>query len=348
MFRSAARGAFRLSQRLAFRTFSAQARSAARVGTTASAMAALWMMSSSVYADTSVNYDDVRKTIVEIMDAPGFDDGSFGPIFIRLAWHAAGTYDKITRTGGSMGATMRFAPESEHGANAGLGVARDVLEKVKAKYPGISYGDLWTLAGAVAVEEMGGPKIKWKPGRVDATSGDGCPPDGRLPDAAQGASHLRDVFYKMGFNDQEIVALVGAHCFGRCHPDRSGFSGPWTRAPTTFSNLFFKELLENKWEIKKWTGPKQYADPSGALMMLPADMSLLEDPKFRKYVERYAKDEKAFEKDFAKAFSKLLALGMDHKADAKKRKTKYLAGFALGLAGLAATAQLTGGSNHSS
>jgi cytochrome c peroxidase len=53
------------------------------------------------------------------------------------------------------------------------------------------------------------------------------PPNGRLPDAAQGASHVRDIFYRMGFNDQEIVALSGAHSLGRCHTDRSGFSGPW-------------------------------------------------------------------------------------------------------------------------
>jgi len=63
----------------------------------------------------------------------------------------------------------------------------------------------------------------------------------------QGAPHLRDIFYRMGFSDQEIVALSGAHSMGRCHPDRSGFKGPWTNAPTTFSNLYFKELLEKKW-----------------------------------------------------------------------------------------------------
>ncbi|KAH0445880.1 hypothetical protein IEQ34_025286 [Dendrobium chrysotoxum] len=54
---------------------------------------------------------------------------------------------------------------------------------------------------------------------------------------------------RMGFNDQEIVALSGAHSMGRCHPDRSGFKGPWTNAPTAFSNLYFKELLEKKWYI---------------------------------------------------------------------------------------------------
>jgi len=227
-----------------------------------------------------------------------------------LAWHAAGTYDKASGKFGSNGATMRFHPESQHGANAGLTVARDQLQKVKAQYPGISYGDLWTLAGVVAVEEMGGPKIKWSPGRVDAIAGEACPSDGRLPDASKGAPHVRDVFYKMGFDDREIVALAGAHCFGRCHTNRSGYTGPWTRAPTTFSNLFYKELLENKWTPKKWNGPLQYEDPTGQLMMTPADMAFAEDPAFRKYVEQYAKDEKLFEKDFAKAYSKLLSLGV--------------------------------------
>ncbi len=50
-----------------------------------------------------------------------------------------------------------------------------------------------------------------------------------------------------GFNDQEIVALSGAHTLGRCHADRSGYVNPWTNAPTTFSNLYFVELLNNKW-----------------------------------------------------------------------------------------------------
>eukprot|EP00965_Chrysotila_dentata_P064914 2151830-Pleurochrysis_carterae.AAC.2 len=56
---------------------------------------------------------------------------------------------------------------------------------------------------------MGGPSIKYRYGRVDAAGPEECPPDGRLPDAHKGAPHLRDIFYRMGFNDQEIVALSG-------------------------------------------------------------------------------------------------------------------------------------------
>lgn len=87
---------------------------------------------------------------------------------------------------------MRFQPESLHGANAGLHVAREVLEKIKQEFSWISYGDLWTLAGVAAVQEMAGPKVPWRPGRIDGFESH-VPPDGRLPDASQGAPHIRDV-----------------------------------------------------------------------------------------------------------------------------------------------------------
>lgn len=96
-------------------------------------------------------YDDIAKILEE---DPDYDYGSYGPVFIRLAWHASGTYDKATGTGGSNKGTMRYEPESKHDANAGLHVARAKLEKIKSKYPWISYGDLWTLAGVVAIQEM--------------------------------------------------------------------------------------------------------------------------------------------------------------------------------------------------
>jgi len=66
-----------------------------------------------------------------------------------------------------------------------------------------------------AVEEAGGPMIPWRAGRSDADDGTKTVPDGRLPDATQGAAHLRDMFYRMGFNDKDIVALSGAHSMGK-------------------------------------------------------------------------------------------------------------------------------------
>ena len=93
---------------------------------------------------------------------------------------------------------MRFEPEALHDANNGLDVARVLMEKVKAEFPWISYGDLWTLAGVAAVQEMAGPKIPWRPGRIDGFAKDATP-DGRLPDAALGAPHVRDIFNRMGY-----------------------------------------------------------------------------------------------------------------------------------------------------
>lgn len=134
----------------------------------------------------------------------------------------AGTYDKNDNTGGTNGATIRFPPESTDPDNAGLSIIRDLLHPVKAKYPSVSYADLYVLASAAAIEFVGGPKIKVNLGRTDEHNNAKCPANGRLPDASQGADHLRKVFYRMGFNDQEIVALSGGHTLGRCHLVRSG------------------------------------------------------------------------------------------------------------------------------
>ncbi|KAF9937918.1 heme peroxidase [Modicella reniformis] len=70
-------------------------------------------------------------------------------------------YTIQSKDGGSCHATMRFKPEAGHGANAGLGIARERLNRVKDQFPEISYGDIWTLAGIVAIQEMGGPIINW-------------------------------------------------------------------------------------------------------------------------------------------------------------------------------------------
>ncbi|KIY53630.1 heme peroxidase, partial [Fistulina hepatica ATCC 64428] len=262
-------------------------------------------------APTKDDYQKVYNKIAELLDeAEDYDDGSYGPVILRLAWHSSGTYDKDAKTGGSNFATMRFEPESLHGANAGLDVARALMEKIKLQFPWISYGDLWTLGGVAAVQEMGGPKIPWRPGRVDGYATDATP-DGRLPDASQGADHLRQIFYRMGFNDQEIVALAGAHALGRCHPDRSGYSGPWTFSPTTLTNDFYKLLFDEKWVWKKWNGPKQYEDKStGTLMMLPTDYVLVQDKSFKKYAKQYADSEELFFNDFSKVTSRLFELGV--------------------------------------
>lgn len=274
-------------------------------------------------------FDDFQKIYNDIAEKVRDEDdadqgaGRYG-LLVRLSWHASGTFDKKTGTGGSYGGTMIYSPESSDGANAGLEVGRDFLAEFQEKYPWISRGDLWTLGGVVAVQEAGGPKIPWRPGRVNCTDRSKVPQNGRLPDASQGASHIRDVFGKYGFNDEETVALIGAHCLGRCHTWRSGFDGPWGPSPNMFTNDFFVRLLD-EWRVRKWDGPKQYEDvETKSFMMLPTDIALKEDSKFLKTVKKYAESQDAFFADFSKAYVKLLENGVTFAKDSKHFEFKTL------------------------
>jgi len=235
------------------------------------------------------------------------------PMAIRIAWHAAGTYDATDGgTGGSNGATMRFEPEHSDPANAGLFIIHDLLLHVKRLFgSSLSFADLWTLAGCKAVEFMGGPRIPFHFGRIDAVdASSNVPRNGLLPDASQGAAHLRDVFYRMGFSDRDIVALSGAHTVGRCHKVRSGYDGAWTRKPLQFDNEYFKNLMTLEWKVRDWSGPLQFTDvETETLVMLPTDMALKTDPVFRPIAQEYADDQAAFFRDFSSAFGRLVANG---------------------------------------
>lgn len=285
------------------------------------------------------DFDKVKGQISDIINDidvinPSCDDGAQGggggvaPMFLRLAWHSSGTWDKDAKNGGSEGGTMRFKDEGSHGGNAGLHHARALLEPVKADNPNLTYADLYVLSGVVAIDEMGGPNIGFRWGRSDAQkeaspqedprfSPDGRLPDGDKPTRAETIQHLRDIFYRMGFDDQAIVALSGAHAVGRCHTDRSGYWGPWNYAETTLSNAYFKLLLDPTmgWKPKTqhfgkpWTGPPQFVSGNDELMMLHTDMALTWDPSFKKWVEIYAADEERWFKDFSSYYQQLNELG---------------------------------------
>lgn len=215
---------------------------------------------------------EVRNAIHAVMFDPSHDDGSFAPLLIRFAWHNCGTYDRESNTGGSNGATMRFGAEANDPENAGLDKAKALLLPIHKQFPWLSLADLWILAGYVAIEAAGGPRIRFAHGRQDFTAeeavaiyGDsGCPfgdgkfnPHGsRLPAADLGQDEsvpasapmcqkeaptinaMRSTFSRMGMNDQETVALILlGHQFGRCHREVSGFEGPWwARDPTTWNS----------------------------------------------------------------------------------------------------------------
>mmetsp|Transcript_7017 Transcript_7017/g.30856 ORF Transcript_7017/g.30856 Transcript_7017/m.30856 type:complete len:238 (-) Transcript_7017:1342-2055(-) len=212
------------------------------------------------------------------------------PLLVRLAWHDAGTYNHESKTGGA-NASIRFEPEILHGANAGLKKAVDFLEPFHAKYPSVSYADLYQLASVVAIEAAGGPVIPFRFGRIDSEA---CTEDGRLPDATKRMPHLRDVFYRMGLGDKEIVVLSGAHCLGAAHKDRSGFEGAWTTKPLVFDNEYYKNIING--------------DTKG-LLLLDSDKALCDEPELEKLVTTYAEDQDAFFADYIEAHKKLSELG---------------------------------------
>ena len=242
-----------------------------------------------------------------------------GPTLIRLAWHDAGTYDKNAGKWGPR-ASMRFSPESDAGANAGLDEARALLAPVKQAVPELSIADIWQLAGVISVEMMGGPKVPFRVGRVDATSAAECAPAGTLlPGGHDTADQLRATFGRMGFNDREIVALSGAHSVGRCHADRSGFNGAWDATPLTFDNLYFKDILEKSFTppaTQMLTGNGQHNTVDGTMMLDP-DLQLKFDARMLPITQEYAAQRSAFFRDFSAAFQKLGELGWRSLADVK-------------------------------
>lgn len=259
-------------------------------------------------------YNDVALKMREEDEYDGYI--GYGPVLVRLAWHCSGTYDKNDNTGGSYGGTYRFAKEANDPSNMGLQNAAAFLEPIHLKYPWLSHGDLYTLAGVTAVQEMQGPKIPWRSGRVDQPEST-TPNNGRLPDAAKDAKYVRCFFGRFEFNDKEVVALLGAHALGKTHLKNSGFEGPWGAANNIFTNEFFCNLLNEKWElITNEAGNKQYINDKG-WMMLPTDMALIQDSKYLPIVKKYATNQDAFFADFTDAFVKLLEKGIEFPAENK-------------------------------
>lgn len=274
------------------------------------------------YEDYQRVYNEIATKISEHLD---YDkgDGYFAQL-VRNAWHASATYAAADNSGGSYYGTMIFEPEEFDFQNKGTAIARSFLSSIHVQNPWISRGDLWTLAGVAGVQECNGPKIKWRPGRLDDNTGTKAAPAGRIPDGDGDARYVRDFFSRMGFNDRETVALIGAHVLGRCHRHVSGYDGPWGDDSNNFTNDFFERLMGN-WHIKSWDGRKQYEDDATNLyMMLPTDMSLKEDGNFFKYVKEYAKDVDLWFKDFADAYSKLLEKGIEFPEDNKPLEFKTL------------------------
>jgi catalase-peroxidase len=184
------------------------------------------------------------------------DYGHYGPLFIRMAWHSAGTYRTADGRGGASTGNQRFAPVNSWPDNANLDKARRLLWPIKQKYGNkISWADLMILAGNVALESMGFKTFGFGGGREDIWepeediywgaetewlgnkrySGDHelenplaavqmgliyVNPEGPngVPSAVASGRDVRETFARMAMNDEETVALIaGGHTFGKCH-----------------------------------------------------------------------------------------------------------------------------------
>ncbi len=205
---------------------------------------------------------DIAKVLTDSKDWWPADYGTYGGLFIRMAWHSAGTYRTGDGRGGTREGQQRFAPQNSWPDNVNLDKARRLLWPVKQKYgQKISWADLMILAGNVALEEAGFKTIGYAGGREDVwepatnvyfgsekewlTNKERYSEDGELedplaavqmgliyvnpegpngnPDPVASAKDIRVTFGRMGMNDEETVALIaGGHTLGKTHGAASG------------------------------------------------------------------------------------------------------------------------------
>jgi catalase-peroxidase len=245
---------------------------------------------------------DLYALMTDSQDWWPADYGHYGGLFIRMAWHSAGTYRIGDGRGGGASGTQRFAPLNSWPDNANLDKARRLLWPIKQKYGNkISWADLMILAGNCALESMGFKTFGFGGGREDVWE-----PEEDIYWGTESEwlgdkrySGDRETFARMAMNDEETVALVaGGHTFGKCHgagdaalvgaePEgasieeqglgwkssfgsgkggdaiTSGIEGSWTPKPTQWDMGYFDTLFGYDWDVVK--------SPGGAWQWVPVN-----------------------------------------------------------------------------
>ena len=244
-----------------------------------------------LYVEAVIN--DLKELIKNSRDWWPADFGHYGPLFIRLAWHSAGSYRIHDGRGGARNGSLRFPPRINWPDNVGLDKAIRLLWPVKKKYGRkLSWADLIVLAGTVALEDMGVKILGFSLGREDIYEPDESPdwgeeeemltgekrfeggelkkpyaatemgliyvnPEGPggNPDPLESAREIRLAFARMGMNDEETVALIaGGHAFGKCHGAGSGKH----LGPDPSSSPVEQMGLGWKYAYKSGKGPDTY------------------------------------------------------------------------------------------
>eukprot|EP00924_Labyrinthula_sp_SR-Ha-C_P016469 augustus_masked-scaffold_6-processed-gene-4.9-mRNA-1 protein AED:0.11 eAED:0.11 QI:0/0/0/1/1/1/2/0/814 len=283
-----------------------------------------------LHPSTCLNYKPQWNSLVALRNElrEFINKANCNPILVRLAWHDSGTFSpgKDFPECGGANASIINDEELAHGANAGLFKAVNYLKPFKKKYPDVSWADLIQLASAESIALAGGPEIDMIYGRLDSNY---VPKEGNLPDAEppfkgekSAGDHLRNVFFRMGFNEQEIVALSGAHTLGRAFKERSGVTenGYGSKKGTKYTSGETAARSDGSEGVgmpggRSWTQSWLKFDNSyfkyakdAELLWLSTDEAL-RSGNFKEWYDLYAQDEVKFFKDYAAAHKKLSELG---------------------------------------
>ena len=296
--------------------------------------AAITVPGQDLAAGYEAEYLPVVQAIVDVIES---QEPGFRPLLVRLAWHSCATFNPAALpVGGSTGGCARGAPEADLHDNKGLDKATGPLEKVKSKFPFVSYADLYQLAGNTAMEYMGTPPLYFRPGRTDFANKEmstQCVNDDmRLPQKnineeehphRETQEYFFAKFAELGFSLDtdpdalyKITALMGGHTFGTMHQEISRQEGNWTLANLEWGTDFYTNLMDGPWFANETREKNDSIDvqyrggPSPTFVMLPIDFQMRRDSRIAAICHEFKVDLEKFEKYFLPAWRQLQENGV--------------------------------------